>query len=100
MASTSPTAIGTYRSITRRPPRSLAGSRKAGTLPRITSSRGGKAGAKNTAAGSRRKSFSSTTVSLRSAGTGIDLLAEGVVGEGDEGVIEAGPLHTQLGRDA
>src|SRR5262245_29605716 len=80
---------------------SLSGSRKAGMLPRITSSSGGKASEKNAAAGSRRNSLNSTSVSLRSLGMGLGLLnlVERVVGERDEGVVEAGVLEAQLSGD-
>src|SRR4029453_11594091 len=111
MARTKPTRIGTYRSITRRPPSSASGSRKAGTLPRITSSSGGKARAKNHPVGSRPNSLASVRVRLASLLMGLFLsgcrfavvvqgsVVQSSAGQGDEGIVQAGLLGPEVGGD-
>src|SRR4029453_7251612 len=111
MARTKPTRMGTYRSIPRRPPSSASGSRKAGTLPRITSSSGGKARAKNHPVGSRQNNLASVRVSLASLLMGTAPLrlsfrllsswsvVQPAAGQGDEGIVQAGLLGPEVGGD-
>src|SRR5262245_41532361 len=84
MASSTP--IGTYRSMTRRPPRSAETSRNEGSSPRITTSRAGNPMIQNRVNGSRRNSRDSAFRTAVEADTsGLPL-----VGEVEEGVVERG----------
>src|SRR5947209_19692847 len=96
MTRTNVIAIGTYRSITRRPPMSRAGVRKLGTLPRIATRRAGNRTETNTASGSRRNSLSSISVSRGSPVMGFASSLLAAAGQGDVRVVQAGLVHAQL----
>src|SRR5690349_3476422 len=83
--------------MTRRPPRSSAGSRNDGMLPRMITRIVGKSRTKNAEIGSRRNSLISVRVSL--AKTLMDLLLHGPAGQLDERVVQAGLLDPQVGGD-
>src|ERR1700737_4366352 len=86
--------------MTRRPPMSFLGSRKAGTLPRMTINSVGKAIEKKTLIGSRRKSLSSVSVILNmlvmASSLFIGSRIEWTSSQRHEGVVEAALLDPQV----
>ena len=106
-ASTIATRIGTYRSMTRRPLSSGRALRNAGTLPRITSSSGGKARAQEVPVG-----LAQEQPQLRRGEVACEprigslsqvvcwwSVVQPAAGQRDEGVVEAGLLDPQVDGD-
>src|SRR5262245_24074903 len=94
------TRIGAYRSITRRPPSVLSGSRIDGIEPRMTIRSGGKASEKNTATGSRKNSLVSVLVSRARADMSCcSSVVDRATRQGHEGVVKGGLLDAQVAGD-
>src|SRR5262245_34172084 len=94
------TMIGAYRSITRRPPSALSGSRIAGIEPRMANRIGGNASVKNAAVGSRKNSLVSVLVSRARADMSCcSSVVDRATGQGHEGVVEGGLLDPQVAGD-